>query len=582
MNVMFKRGTQADLLKYINGTTQAVEGSFYLTSDTNRLYIGKKVGDVVKAVAVNQGVITVSSLTALQNITAEAGQFYYVSGANSLCVYNGQTWVQINPDTNTYITGRVTNSETGYDFPVIQDVITQQTESGGELDEDGTTFVSKFAAEGTNGVNVTVDTFTDARGVSYPRLIISQDAYTLKSATDQTGSSATITLGDGHSSDKITLKGSDNVSFETTGANDETIIIKSHNTTLNPYATDSEASNSLSFDANGRLTSTVKDSDGNEVTDNVTPIIAYAPDADGTATLTAKFESGTAALSVYSKAQVDEKFRGLNSMVYKGTVGDTGSIAALPTTNVSVGDTYKFVEQMVVGTSEVRIGDVAIARGTEGSDGYISGTISWDIIPSGDDAAQDTTYLMQSLDAGSQLMENDGGNGTSKGGIQIVDKDSANSTATTYLTVTNDSSVATGTKNVINKVVVAHKEQPNIAESGSTGNTTQVDQDAGSDVSVVIPVLSYDKAGHITKVESKTYNLKDTKFEYDLEYLKIASATTTFSTNGELTATAKVEASLLDVFESTRDTAFFNIKSSTITLNANGDDLVMDIEWGTF
>ena len=581
MNVMFKRGTQADLLKYINGTTQAVEGSFYLTSDTNRLYIGKKVGDVVKAVAVNQGVITVSSLTALQNITAEAGQFYYISGANILCVWNGQTWVQINPDTNTYITGRTTDKETGYDFPVIQDIIIQQTESGGELDEDEVQFISKFAVDGSDGVNVTIDTFTDSKGKTYPRLIISQDAYTLKSSTDATGTSATLTLSDGHSSDAVTLKGGDNVSFETTGANDGTIIIKSHNTSLDTSG-NSDAANSLAFDANGKLTSTITDSDGNSVSSNVIPIIAYAPDADGTATLTAKFQSGTAALSVYSKAQVDEKFRGLNAMVYKGTVGDTGAFAALPTSSVSVGDTYKFVSEMLVGTTEVRVGDIAIARGTEGSDGYISGTVSWDIIPSGDDAQKDTLYWAQSIAAGTQLMEDDGGNGTSKGGIQIVDRDSSNTTGDVYLNVTNDTSINTGTKNVINKVVVSHKEQPNISSSGTTGNTTQVDQGSGEDVSLTIPVLSYDKAGHITKVESKTYNLKDTKFEYDLEYLKIASATSSFSTNGELTATAKVEASLLDVFESTRDTAFFNIKSSTITLNANGDDLVMDIEWGVF
>ena len=588
MNVMFKRGTQRDLQNYINGTTQAVEGSFYLTTDTNRLYIGKKVGDVVKAVAVNQGVITVSSLTALQNVTAEAGQFYYVSGSNILCVWNGTTWVQINPDTNTYITKRETSEETGYTgFSVVQDVITQQVESGGELDDDGTTWISKFAVEGKDGVNVTVETFTDKNNKTYPRLVISQDAYTLKAATDVTGASATITLSDGHSNDVVTLKGGDNVTFDkpATGA-DETIIIKSHNTSL-AGGTGSEASNSLTFNATGVLSSTVKDSDGNEVTGTVTPIISYAPDSDGTATLTAKFNNGTAALSVYSKAQVDDKFRGLNSMVYRGTVGDTGSISVLPTTNVSIGDTYKFVEEMAVGTSTVRIGDIAIARtkdgGPEGSDGYIaSNNISWDIIPSGDDAQQDTTYWTEAIATGTQLMEADGGNGTSKGGIQIVDRESTTPTATTYLTVTNDSSVNAGDKNKINKVIVAHKEQAAITAPGSTGNTTQVEQNAGEGIDLTIPVLSYDKAGHITRVESKTYKLTDTLQKYDLEYLKINSANSTFSTSGELTATATVQASLLDTILSTRDTVQFKITSSTITLNASGDDLVMDIEWGTF
>lgn len=109
--IKFLKGTQLNLDALIkNGT--ATEGAFYLTNDTNRLYIGKKFGEddnaPVYPVSVNQGVISVSTLDDLpgekNNVSASKvpGEFYYVTGTtesplNILCVYNGSTWVQVNP-----------------------------------------------------------------------------------------------------------------------------------------------------------------------------------------------------------------------------------------------------------------------------------------------------------------------------------------------------------------------------------------------------------------------------------------------------------------------------------------------------
>lgn len=110
--IKFLRGTQGNLDALIqNG--KATEGAFYLTSDTNRLYIGKTISGegenaVIKPVSVNQGVISVSTLKDLPGEENNAsaikvpGEFYYVTGTeadplNILCVYNGKTWVQVNP-----------------------------------------------------------------------------------------------------------------------------------------------------------------------------------------------------------------------------------------------------------------------------------------------------------------------------------------------------------------------------------------------------------------------------------------------------------------------------------------------------
>lgn len=583
-NVMFKRGTQKNIAKFLaTGASQAIDGAFYLTSDTNRLYVGKDIdgNGNIKAVPVNQGVITVDSISKLPSKTAiESGQFYYATLENVLCVYSGTQWVQINPDTNTKLSARSTTGTTDTDFIVITDIVTQSDYVAGEpVADTDDSFTSKFAVKGTDGVNVSVEEYTDGT-VKRPRIVISQDAYTLKTSI-ATGDVNTfdINLTDGHSSDKITFIGGDGVTFK--GTDDEKVTINVHNTTLS-----GEASNSLSFDANGNLTSTIMDSDGYTVTDSVMPIIQYAPDDKGAATETAKFISGTAALNVYSKAQIDDKLRTLDAMTYMGTIGTGGKYTSIPTSEVKKGYTYKFISEdsiVIDGkVTAVNIGDVIIANGTEGSDGYL-GTISWDLIPSGDDAQHDTTYWVESLEAGTKLVEADGSpNGNSKGGIQLVTKDSS-ATKETYLNIFNDSSTATaGTKNITNKVVIEHKEQDNLTAGQKTVTSATNTSELRSDFTFKVPVLTLDKAGHITKVEEQSYTVQDAKYTYELEHLKITESNSSYDNNGGLTASATVQASLIDTYLQSTSRKQFNITSSSLTLNADGDNLVMNIEWGTF
>ena len=84
----FLRGLEAQLPK------TATDGYFYLTSDTHRLYVGQ--GEAL--VPVNEGVLTVANIEALPE-SAHAGDFYYATAENVLCVYNGSQFIQINPDT---------------------------------------------------------------------------------------------------------------------------------------------------------------------------------------------------------------------------------------------------------------------------------------------------------------------------------------------------------------------------------------------------------------------------------------------------------------------------------------------------
>ncbi len=86
LNLKFLRGLQASL------PTTGTDGYFYLTTDTHRLYTSVDG----KVVPVNEGVVTVANIAALNDVAANAGDFFYATEENVLCVYNGQGFIQIN------------------------------------------------------------------------------------------------------------------------------------------------------------------------------------------------------------------------------------------------------------------------------------------------------------------------------------------------------------------------------------------------------------------------------------------------------------------------------------------------------
>lgn len=162
-NVAFKRGLESSLAKSLYNyagadAVQVIEGTFYLTSDTNRLYIGKNVdGKGVRAVPVNQGALPVPSVDSLPSAEAAIpGQFYYVTSSNILCVSSNGKWVQINPNTDTTLSTRVTTGEVhtagGKTFVQVKDVIT---------DTSNISFTGHHGIEGGVGLEVTVTEVTE-------------------------------------------------------------------------------------------------------------------------------------------------------------------------------------------------------------------------------------------------------------------------------------------------------------------------------------------------------------------------------------------------------------------------------------
>lgn len=92
-NVMFKRGLHKDL-----PWSSAVNGAFYLTTDSDRLYIGKEDGSLAD---LNKYVKIIESLADGSKLpVGQEGDFLYIKDSNILAVYSGDAWKQINVNTN--------------------------------------------------------------------------------------------------------------------------------------------------------------------------------------------------------------------------------------------------------------------------------------------------------------------------------------------------------------------------------------------------------------------------------------------------------------------------------------------------
>ena len=116
-NVQFKRGSHASLEALLakNGTAGSfVEGAFYLTTDSDRLYFAQSDSELVH---LNHNVIHVASVSELQKYwsTAVNGDFYYCAAENVLCTKNtaidATKWIQINKNTDTDHDTKVTKLE---------------------------------------------------------------------------------------------------------------------------------------------------------------------------------------------------------------------------------------------------------------------------------------------------------------------------------------------------------------------------------------------------------------------------------------------------------------------------------------
>ena len=396
-NVQFLRGAH----KSLPTGTNIQDGAFYLTSDTNRLYVGKGTGDSAELVELNKSVTIVdyvstsspgyaddkdSNKTVLPISGVEDGQFYLAIQDNVLCVYKNGSWKQINKntDTKTESVGFV-SAENG-------------TVTFTHTDSAGATKTGTFQLD--SGKNVTISKPDNTTNV----LEVSAAAYGFSVEGNTDSSIATINLTNDHSTNS---NGIDD-SFTFAAGNDISLTQDKTNTKKFTIAANTIKEGTATLTGEGKIAILLRDQNGEEVVSASTDPISYKVGEQS-------YLPG-ATLPVYTATEIDNKLKGLDAMKYCGTVGTGGSKTELPSTGVSAGDTYLVVSTMIVANSlptanqAVKKGDLLIATGTEADDGTLT-NIQWTYVPAGDDAEIDTTYSFtpDSTNHKIQLTDSNGG-----------------------------------------------------------------------------------------------------------------------------------------------------------------------------
>lgn len=550
-NVLFKQGTQ-DNLDALRSAKTATEGTFYLTNDSHRMYIGVKGGD---AVPVNEGVTTVPSLDDLPRGThLEVGHFYYVTKGNILCVFNGESWAQINSNTDTVI------SRVNIDVSEVDGVTNTVSLKITLTDQDGNSIENSTKIHGTNGLEVSESPTGE--------ITLKGDSYSLESAYNGTSHVASLKLNSENTNNdtKIDIHEGDNIHFSR-NAVDGSLELSADNARIDEVVGGfGSGPNDTSTTKQGMFVQ-VSDDEGNSGTALLDPLVQVGSVPSFYESV--HFVNGKATLPVYSKTEIDNKFVGLDAMSYKGTCGENGSSTLLTTTNLSNGDTFLAAgpwSQPINGvTYQAKKGDMIICRGTELTTGLIDpATLVIDVVPSGDDAAADTTYKVVPTDNGFKIADMGG----SEIGGMTVNGDNK------YLEITDSKNTADG----FNTLTVKHKtitSEATTAVISAGDNVIQGERDA-----VTIPVIESikrDAAGHVTEVKVRNYRLQDTNGHL----LSNAQYETTVST-GKVIISSKVSMAGSDGADLGTATGAFSLESQSLTIGATGAAVSLELVWGEF
>lgn len=548
-NVGFKMGAQTaldDLLK--NGG--AVPGTFYLTSDTNRLYIGKDDGSIKP---VNAGIITVTNTSNLPDVTSLtkeekdklAGNYYYASEQNILCVFNGANWVQIN--------SVITNSSMGSAVSAVTDgarVTTSVT------DTNGTQKSTSYTIVGDNGITVSG---------SGTEVKITGDPISAAVTTASNTATAAFTSTSGATDTNIAIKGGDNVTVSSEG---NIITVAAADRYVSKLYTGNRPEG---FAVYGQY------NDGPNLEEaTINPVVKL----DGTIKSDDKefkYVNGTATLPVYTAKEVDSiktnlennfesKLKGFNAMEYKGTVGTEGTISALPSVsdNIKNGYSYLVAGNLQIGNVVYPAGTLIVASGNEdASTGYLT-NIEWSFVTG---STSDTTYA---------------GNVVANGAIQLIPSTGGNPAASINVTAGKDIEIDTsgtvGGKEQVYTVKHATYSDETFGTAGAT-NATAMDAKA---TAYEIPVISgiTVENGHITGVTATKYTVKDTNVTFSSTTAIVSSIANSNS------ATIKHAIILQDgtgaQVKSPKD-AEFSISSSSLEVSATSNsNVAINLVWGSF
>ena len=563
-NIQFLLGTQASLEKYIKGPSasdgaRAADGTFYLTNDTHRLYVGTSLGT---AVPVNEGVITVSNLDALKTVSAHPGEFYYVTNGNILCVYTGKEWVQINNNTNTYVKATDTVVSLADQVATITTKYTMN---------DGTTPISdSWNLAVAEGVKVSIDAATD-------KVILTgvvNDSFGVSAASNI----ATVTLRDSFNNEKTFKVKTGDITTMTVGASAEgdavVLNVKDMSNTalkVTPEATGFKVA--------------VTDIMGTQ-SDVINPSIKVGASSDDTKHKTLNFVNGTATLPVYTKEEIDDIKLALNAMTYRGLVGTSASStnpqkvikawATVKASSAEIGDTYLFAEQVTDGSNVYSKGTMAIARGVETNGVIPAGNVIWDFVES--TVNTDTKYELnnQATVAGTagfvQLVGKLGG--ITESGKKVFFEDGTAIKAS--VTVDNDGHAHIS---FAHEGITASKTTGTVAQGVATYASSN-DKSEKATTITTIESITVNAQGHVTNLKTNTITLKDTNAVINSVGMSVGAA----NAAKEVVLTSSVQLKDGAGTTMTAKTGTLKMKSDTLVFNQadSGKTLGIDLVWGSF
>lgn len=572
-NVKFLRGLQANLP--VDGN--AVDGVFYLTTDTNRLYIGdssnnkKLLNQTVQIVPDLETLVGLSTQWRTNNTaTDHINDFYYIGGdKNILAVFTNTGsdagWQQINPDTNTHIlSSSLTASSSATDnvslaLGLTDNDNTQNLGSSIGIVADGTAHVG---VENGN-IKITGDTYS----LSEPNIT------SVAAAHEATATINLVNSGDAtqNSSLQIKSKNTETLEISKTGNVLELNVPEQDDTSL--------LGGSVTLDVdNGTLEVKVKDSNNNEPVGSIDRIgIALS---DGTYSPLIQAQASDAVGSIYSKNEIDTLLGGLNGMTYKGTIGSTGTVAALPSTGVQNGDTYVIVDSnfdfgsaTVVGGDPslgVNVGDMIIAKGTEtlttvnNEPGYyITSGLTWTYVPAGNDSLEAVTYHPV-LTANTHTTSLQNGNNQTLVQHSLV--------AGTNISLSSAVSSSNGGTNNALTTTVNHE-----TITTSTPAATSVANGTATFVAVTGLTVSN---GHVTEITTDTFTPVTYELGKQTTLQTAFGPSNPFASNGSSNS-ANVNISLSDS-NGPVNSVDVNVASSSLITRATSTGISIDLEWGSF
>lgn len=580
-NVFFKRGLQANL------PTAGSNGSFYLTTDTNRLYVCNS--DNGPLVELNQSINTVAKMSDLPTGTSNKakGQYYYITELNALAYFDGTEWVQINPDTKLVNKEQDTVVTVANNTATVTHTVedTLDTEKGGPNQSIGTFNVVggtniTISKDGDQGIKIDAAAAADMYNKS-ASLGFDANGKLIISVEDNNGTvSAEVTPAIKYGNTEQTVR------FVNGEADLDVYTIAEANAKLDEKAnkaeslagygikdayTQTEVDNKLAekADKNDTYTKTEVNTELDKKADKVTTYTKTEVDTElakkaNKATTLAGYEIGDA----YTKTEVDNLLDGLeedfaqqlqvaDALHYCGTVSQEEAAAKLDITKAANGDTYKASSAIDYNGIKANKGDLIIADGTEDEETGLLTTGTWEVITSGDDQViiGDITGNTYKVKDGTEVLaelelKTDGEN--------LADIEWAAS-----------SSKLTGT--------IKH-DGPG-AEDGSrtTAETAATQDPTGSLTFTVVSGLTYDANGHVIGAKTKEITVVDTDTTIpDTHNHLEAVAVSTSQSGTAVSIDTKVDMTDEDKNDS------FAIDSNSLKLVAGEKKVSIDLEWGSF